>query len=93
VPPLSISRIRSLLRSLHYVVSLHAAEEMQDDGFTILDLENIILTGTIAQRQKDQKTDETKIVIRGVALDCRQAEAVVKVGLSGILYIITVYAT
>jgi hypothetical protein len=41
---------------------------MEDDGFTILDLENIILTGTIVQRQKDQQTDETKIVIRGVAL-------------------------
>ena len=67
--------------------------KMEDDGFTILDLENIILTGTIVERQKDEKTDETKTVIRGVALDGREAEAVVKVGLSGILYIITVYAT
>ena len=66
---------------------------MEDDGFTILDLENIILTGAIVERQKDQETDETKIVIRGVALDAREAEAVVKVGLSGVLYIITVYAT
>lgn len=93
MPPLSLSRIRNLLRSLRYVVSLHAAEEMEDDGFTILDLENIILTGTIVERQKDQKTDETKIVIRGVALDGREAEAIVKGGFSGILYIITVYAT
>ena len=52
-----------------------------------------VLTGTIVERQKDHKTDETKIVIRGLALDGREAEAVVKVGLSGILYIITVYAT
>jgi Domain of unknown function (DUF4258) len=93
VPPLSISRIRSLLRALRYVVSMHAAEEMEDDGFTILDLENIILTGTIVERQKDQKTDETKIVIRGFSLDGREAETVVKVGLSGILYVVTVYAT
>jgi hypothetical protein len=93
VPPLSISRIRSLLRALRYGVSVHAAEEMEDDGFTILDLENIILTGTIIERQKDPKTDETKIVIRGFSLDGRQAETVVKVGLSGTLYIITVYAT
>ena len=69
MPPLSISRIRSLLRTLRYVVSLHAAEEMEDDGFTILDLENIILTGTIVERPKDHKTDETKIVIRGLSLD------------------------
>ena len=66
---------------------------MEDDGFTILDLENIILTGTIVERQKDQKTDETKIVIRGLSLDRREAETIIKVGLSGILYIITVYAT
>jgi hypothetical protein len=73
--------------------SVHAADEMEDDGFTILDLENIILTGVIVERQKDRKTDETKIVIRGIALDSREAEVVVKVGLSGVLYIITVYAT
>ena len=66
---------------------------MEDDGFTILDLENIILTGTIVERQKDHNTDETKIVIRGLSLDGREAETVVKVGLSGTLYIITVYAT
>jgi YgiT-type zinc finger domain-containing protein len=52
VPPLSISRIRNLLRTLRYVVSLHAAEKMEDEGFTILDVENIIFTGTIFERQK-----------------------------------------
>jgi hypothetical protein len=93
MPPLSISRIRSLLRSLRYAVSLHAAEEIEDDGFTILDLENIILTGTIVERQKDQKTDETKIIIRGVSLDGREGEAVVKIGVTGVLFIITAYAT
>jgi hypothetical protein len=64
---------------------------MEDDEVTIIDLESIILAGRIIERQKEQETDETKIVIRGRTLDGRQAEAVVKVGLSGILYIITVY--
>ena len=91
MPPSSIGRIRRLIRTLSYVVSLHAAEEMEDDGITILDLESIILTGIIVERQKDRETDETKIVIRGRTLDGRQAEAVVKIGLSGVLYIITVY--
>ncbi len=72
-------------------MSLHAAEELEDDDLTILDLENIILTGRIVERQKDQETDETKIVIRGHSLHEREAEVLVKVGLSGILYIITVY--
>lgn len=91
MPPPSITRIRTLIGTLRYVVSLHAAEEMEDDEVTIIDLESIILAGRIIERQKEQETDETKIVIRGRTLDGRQAEAVVKVGLSGILYIITVY--
>jgi hypothetical protein len=92
VPPLSISRIRNLLRALRYVVSVHAAEEMEDDGLTILDLENIILPASSSNDRKTAKPMKRKIVIRGVALDGREAEVVVKVGLSGILYIITVYA-
>jgi len=46
----SIARIRALVRSLNYVVSLHAAEELEDDNLTILDLENIILAGSITER-------------------------------------------
>ena len=49
----TISYIRECIRSLNYVVSLHAAEELDDDNLTILDLENIILTGEITGRQRD----------------------------------------
>jgi hypothetical protein len=91
VPRLSITRIRDLIRSLNYVVSLHAAEELEDDNLTILDLENIILTGRIVKRQRDRQTRETKILIRGRSLDGREAEVVVKPGPTGALYIITVY--
>ena len=91
MPRLSIARIRDLERSLNYVVSIHAAEELEDDNLTILDLENIILTGRIVERQKDRETRETKIVIRGRTLGRREAEAIVKVGLTGILYFITAY--
>jgi hypothetical protein len=91
VPRLSITRIRDLVRSLNYVVSLHAAEELEDDNLTILDIENIILTGRIVERQRDRQTRETKVLIRGRSLDGREAEVVVKLGLTGALYIITVY--
>ena len=91
MPRLSITRIRNLVRSLNYVVSVHSAEELEDDNLTILDLESIILTGRIVGRQKDRETREPKIVIRGRALDRREAEAIVKVSLTGILYFITVY--
>ena len=88
---LSIIRIRDLVRRLNYVVSLHAAEELEDDNLTILDLENILLTGGIVERQKDRETREAKTIIRGRILDDREREAVVKVNLSGVLYVITVY--
>ena len=91
MPQLSITRIRDLVRSLNYVVSVHAAEELEDENLTILDLENILLTGTIVERQKDRETREGKIVIQGRTLDDRQAEAVVKIGFTGVLYVITVY--
>ena len=91
MPRLSIARVRDLVRSLNYVVSLHAAEELEDDNLTILDLENIILTGRIVERQKNRATHETRVVIRGPTLDNREAKAVAKVGPTGALYIITVY--
>ncbi len=91
MPRLSITRIRDLVRSLNYVVSIHAAEELEDDNLTILDLENIVLTGRIVERQKDRETREPKIVIRGRTLDGHEAEAIVKGSLTGILYFITVY--
>ena len=80
-----------MVRRLNYVVSFHAAEELEDDNLTILDLENIILTGGIIERQKDRKTRQAKILIRGQILDGREGEAVVKVNISGFLYVITVY--
>ncbi len=52
----TISHFRHLIRTLQYFVSTHAAEELEDDNLTILDLENIILTGQITARQRDAKT-------------------------------------
>jgi Domain of unknown function (DUF4258) len=87
----SISQFRHLIRTLNYVVSTHAAEELEDDNLTILDLENIILTGEITERQRDARTREVKCVIAGVTLEGTAAETVVKVGFTGKLVVITVY--
>mgnify|MGYP001579563889 CR=1 FL=1 len=54
-------------------------------------LENIILTGKITDRQRDTKTRETKIIVSGVTLDGNHAQAVVKVGFTGKLIVITAY--
>jgi hypothetical protein len=76
---------------LSYVVTLHVAEELDDDNLTILDLESIILTGEITERQRDRRTRESKSVIRGATLAGEEAEVVVKVGPSGKLVVLTIY--
>jgi hypothetical protein len=57
------------------------------------DLENIILTGEIIERQRDAKTREVKCVVAGITLDGTGAETVVKVGFTGKLVAITVYVS
>ncbi len=91
MPKLTITRFSDLIRTLNYVVSIHAAEELDDDNLTILDLENIILTGKIIARQRDRQTREVKCVIRGFTLDGLEAETIVKIGPTGRLVVITVY--
>lgn len=87
----TITKIRECIRSLNYVVSIHATEEMENDNLTIFDLENIILTGEIIERQRDFKTREIKCVIRGLTKGIQNAETIIKIGPLGQLFFITVY--
>jgi hypothetical protein len=87
----TIDRLRDLIRSLNYAVSIHAAEELEDDNFTVLDLENIILTGSIVERQRDRQTREVKYIVRGNTLSDVPAETVVKLAPEGTLFVLTVY--
>jgi hypothetical protein len=87
----SIAHLRHLIRTLSYVVTTHAADELDDDNLSILDIENIVLTGEVAARQRDRSTREVKLVIQGTTLDDTAAEVVAKVGPTGKLVIITVY--
>ena len=72
-------------------MSIHAAEELEDDNLTILDFESIILTGAIVERQRDRQTREVKYIVRGHTLSDIPAEAVVKIAPDGNLFAITVY--
>ena len=87
----SITHLRQLIRTLSYVVSTHAADELEDDNLSILDLESIVLTGQIVERQRDRATRETKYVVQGATLDGTAAEVVAKVGHTGRFFVITVY--
>ena len=68
-----LQRFRDRIRSLDYVVTLHAEEEMDEDGLSVFDLESAVLTGEIVERQRDRGTREWKYVVNGRGLDrhCR----------------------
>lgn len=87
----TIRQRRHLIRTLNYVVSTHAAVELEDDDLSILDLENIILTGQVTERQRDNQTRESKVLVSGTTLDGKPAQTVVKVGFTGKLIVITIY--
>jgi len=53
-----LRQMRGKIRTRQYVMTLHAEEEMNDDGLTIFDVERGILTGEIVERQKDHATGE-----------------------------------
>ncbi len=72
-------------------MSVHAEEEMEDDGLSILDVEHAILTGEIIERQKDQETEEWKYLIAGPTEADDAIIVVAKGALTGQLIIITVY--
>lgn len=55
-----LRQMREKVRLRQYVMTLHAEEEMSDDGFTIFDVERAVLTGEVIERQTDQKSTEWK---------------------------------
>jgi hypothetical protein len=83
--------MRELVRRRRYVLTTHADEEADQDGLSIQDVESVILSGAIVERQKDRDTHEWKYVVRGQTLDGRRASVVAKFGMVGGLYILTVY--
>lgn len=46
-----LSHIQAKVRALRYVVTIHADEEMDNDGLSIIDVEQVVLTGQIVERQ------------------------------------------
>jgi len=87
----TIHQLRALIRTLNYALSIHAAEELEDDNLTILDFENIILTGAIVERQRDRQPREVKYIVRGNTLSGGPAETAVKIAPDGNLFALTVY--
>lgn len=72
-------------------MTLHAEEEMADDGLTIFDVERAILTGGIVERQEDHQSGEWKYLITGQTVDNQVLTVVARLSAVKKLVIITVY--
>jgi len=83
--------MREKIHTRQYVMTLHAEEEMNNDGLTIFDIERAVLTGEIVERQEDYHSGEWKYLVTGQALDSRLIIIVAKLSVTSKLVIITVY--
>lgn len=73
-------------------MTLHAEEEMDEDGLTIYDVESVVLTGEIVEQQRDRKSRERKYLVRGQTVEGEKTAVVVsKFGSTGKLVFLTVY--
>ena len=86
-----LKRMRELIRTRQYVMTLHAEDEMNSDGLGLDDLESAVLGGQIGERQKDRMSSEWKYLIKGTSLAGRNVTVVVKIGPTDKLVFITVY--
>jgi hypothetical protein len=86
-----LRRMRALVREGAYVVTLHGHEEMEADGLTTNDLEHVISTGRIVERQRDQRSKEWKYLVEGESLEGEAVVVVAKIGPTGKLVVLTVY--
>ena len=86
-----LRRMRELVRTSQYVVTVHGVEEMEADGLTVFDIEHCVLTGEVVERQTDQPTRERRCLIRDKTLTGEKAAVVAKIGPTGRLVIVTTY--
>lgn len=87
-----LNEMRGKIRERKYVMTTHGEEEMDNDCLSIYDVEHGILTGKIVERQKDKATAEWKYRITGQTIDGSKIELIAKLGPTGKVVIITVYA-
>lgn len=88
--PSDIERIRQAVRNQAYQISSHANAEMADDDLEAHDIEQILLTGEIAERFTHDPRG-TRYEVSGETTDGRSAAVVCRFLLSGVLRIITAY--
>lgn len=86
-----IEKIREKVRLRRYDMTAHAMEEMAEDELDIIDVENSILSGSVARIEKDDPRGP-KYVIEGFATDqFTQVGVVGRFTTTGRFLIITIY--
>ena len=83
--------MRDKVRTRQYIMTLHDEEEMDDDRLSIYDIEHVILSGRIIERQKDPITAEWKYLIQGNTFSEGNVTVAAKLSPTGKLVILTVY--
>lgn len=86
-----LSQLRERVRTRQYVMTVHAEDEMDEDGLTIFDVESVILSGKIIERQKDQNTGEWKYLVKGESLAGESIVTVARISPTGKLAFVTVF--
>jgi len=86
-----LKRMRELIHTRRYVMTLHAEEEMDADGLSIFDVESVILTGRVNERQRDREPDAGKYLVSGHALRDATVTVVTRFSPTGKLVFITVF--
>jgi hypothetical protein len=71
-----LNKMRNRVRAGRMTLTIHAREEMYNDHLTTDDIENGILSGSIAERQWDEGWQEWKYVVAGETLDGRSIQIV-----------------
>jgi hypothetical protein len=86
-----LQRIQIAISNGEYDVTVHAVEEMAEDGLDIFDVESAILNGQVTKAETDDPRG-TRYTIIGTAQDERTRVGVVgRFKETGIFLIITVY--
>ena len=91
--PRVLDKIRTLVKQGEYILSVHAENELANDGLTEHDLEAAILNGTIIRRERDP-IGRAKYVIEGRTLGRKRLTAVMQLFQTRqLVVIITAYET
>ena len=88
-----LRHFRECVRRADYDITFHGLDEMEEDRFSVLDVESCILTGAVVERQRDRRTGEHKYVIQGRALGGAGITVVAKWLRTGKMAVLTVYRT